>query len=155
MSAGWLNPSSIWHVELSKYIIKQDDGLGPSWEFPNATGVVLLDTTQQVLPTAQALTIAAVGGSVTPTIVAGIEKVVELTGDGGGADDLELITVPAAWIGKLIIFKKAPAVGAITVKANANIIMKTDFSLSSEYDRLICEVLAANTVVCLIRQDNA
>jgi hypothetical protein len=38
MSSGWLTPWSIWIEKLQKFIIRNEDGNGPSWEFPNRNG---------------------------------------------------------------------------------------------------------------------
>jgi hypothetical protein len=73
--------------------------------------------------------------------------VIEATGAGGLADDLESVVVAATGIGKLITVKKAAASGTITVKHNAAIIMATDITLDSEYDMVQFEVIAADTVV--------
>ena len=48
MAAGWITPWAIWQAALSKYIIKQEDGLGPSWEFPNRQGYVPILTNDDV-----------------------------------------------------------------------------------------------------------
>jgi hypothetical protein len=154
MASGWLTPWAIFWTTLNKYIIKQEDGLGPSWEFPNAQGVVsLLSGEGVILSPAQAVTVA-VGGTVTPTLTVDPVKVLTISGAGGLADDLDSFVVPAAWVGKLILCKMAGA-GTITIKHSASIVMPTDFVLDNAADRFLCEVTAVNTVVCLIRQGNA
>jgi hypothetical protein len=145
MSNGWLTPNSLKKPDGSWRISSDGDSIIPNWEFPNASGKVLLDTTQQALPTAQALTVA-VGGTVTPTQIAGLIAVLNISGAGGLADDLDSFTVPAAWIGKLILCRMAAA-GTITIKRNANIVMATDITLDAVEDRALFEVTAANTVV--------
>jgi hypothetical protein len=96
------------------------------------------------LPAAEAVTIA--GGTFSPTLPVGPTAVVNITGAGGLADDLDSFTVPAAWVGKLILCKMAGA-GVITIKRSATIVMATDVTLDAVEDRALFEVTAANTVV--------
>jgi hypothetical protein len=146
MSNGWLTPWSMFWTALNKYIIKNEDGLGPSWEFPNAQGIVaLVSNTGSILSSAQSVTVAG-GGTITPTIKVDPIIVLTISGAGGAADDLDSFVVPAAWIGKLILCKMAGA-GTITIKTSASIIMATDVTLDAVEDRALFEVTAANVVV--------
>ncbi|MDD5541447.1 MAG: hypothetical protein PHG61_12225 [Candidatus Marinimicrobia bacterium] len=151
---GWVTPWAIYDRSLTKYIIAQEDGLGPSWEFPNSQGVMLMDTTALTLPTAEAVTVDNVAESITPTLIAGLTKVVTISGFGGAADDLALIVAPAAWIGKFIILKMAGA-GTITVKKSANIVMASDITLDATADRAVFECTAVNTWVKHYNVSNA
>ena len=154
MSRGWLTPWAIRDTALGRWIWKSDDPLIPQWEFPDASGTVLLNTTQQLLPS-EALVIDAAGESITPTLSASLIKTAIVSGDGDLADDLALIVASATWVGKLLVVCKAPAVGTITIKRGANIIMATDVTLDSEYDRAMFECVAEDTWIKHYNVSNA
>ena len=152
----WLTCWSFWDRTLGKYIIKQEDGLGPSWEFPNAQGLLMISTgsTGGGYPT-QNLTVDGAGESITPTLVP--DPIIELniSGAGGLADDLKSIVCAATFIGKIFICKMAGA-GTITyVNGAAFMTGGANFVANSEYDRILFQVVAANTVVCLSKISNA
>jgi hypothetical protein len=108
--------------------------------------------TSNTMPSAQALTVAS--GAITPALPSGLYAVLSLSGEGGVADDLTSIVLPATWIGRIIVFKMAGA-GAITIKTGANLIIgASDFTLDDVSDRFLAEVTAANTIVGWGRSDN-
>jgi hypothetical protein len=155
MGSGWLSPWSIYDPTTGKWIIKKDDGLPPSWEFPNKSGVVALLSdvvgAAASIPAAQALTIAA--GVITPTLPTGLYANVILTGEGSADDDLTKITAPIAWVGKRIIIRAAGA-GVITIKAGQAVITKVDFSEDSIYDTYEAECIGVDTWIAISRSDN-
>lgn len=153
MSIGWLTPNAIKQTD-GTYKIKSDgDALLPQWTFPNSTGVVQLTSSAGVLPTAEAVTISA-GGTITPAIKPDQTIVVSVSGAGGLADDLDSIVAPAAWVGKYLVVKMAGA-GTITVKNSAALVIGSNCTLDSVYDRLTLECVAVDTWVQVSRSTNA
>jgi hypothetical protein len=57
MSGGWLNTNNLKKAS-GKYIITNDDGT-PSWEFPNVSGLVMIDPTPSPLITSGQIRVAA------------------------------------------------------------------------------------------------
>jgi hypothetical protein len=155
MGAGWLNNSSIFHPELNKYIIKQDDDLGPSWEFPNARGVVSLVSSAGILFPTQNLTVDGAGESITPALVPDPIICLNISGAGGLDDDLKSIVCAATFIGKFFICKMAGAGNITFINGAAFMTGGGNFTENSAYDRIIFEVVAANTVACLSKISNA
>jgi hypothetical protein len=105
------------------------------------------------IPTAEALTIS--GGTVTPTLPAGLYANLIISGEGAAADDLTQFTLSASWIGKRIIARIANASMPITYKHGAPVLTKTDFTEDSVYDFVEYECIAVNTVIQILRSDNA
>jgi hypothetical protein len=105
-----------------------------------------------IIPAAEARTIAS--GVITPTLPGGLYASVSISGEGGAADDLTLITAPVAWIGKLLLLKMAGA-GVITVVTGVNLIIgASNFTLDDVSDRILLECVAVNTWVQHYRSDN-
>jgi hypothetical protein len=115
----------------------------------NASGYLIIPV---AIPTAEALTIS--DGVITPTLPSGLYANLSISGEGGVADNLTQIVLPAEWIGKIIIVHMANA-GAITIVPGVNIRTKTNFTLDSVYDNSVWLVIGVNEIEMISRSDNA
>lgn len=153
---GWLTPNSIRQTDGSWKIKSDSDILIPEWQFPNYSGMVQLATSLgSLLATAEALTVDAALESITPTWKVDPILYVKVSGAGGLADDLKVITASAAFVGKLLLLEMANA-GIITMINAAGLLTGgANFTLDSIYDRMLMHCIAANSWVCLSKISNA